>query len=161
MIQLYFSTLERGFTMNGDVILGCIELFFGAVFLFVTIYFWIYDAIRGVRQVNGTIIGEDIESKTVHIRYKIKGDTFNEVSCPLFSHYFICGPPEVGMKIVLKIRKDDPYKVVSIHTTLKSHLTSFSKPGIYSNNYVWKIPLLLLSLSAFLLLMGVLLITDW
>ena len=147
--------------MNDDVILGWIELFFGAVLLFVTIYFWIYDAIRGVRQVNGTIIGEDIESKTVHIRYKIKGDTFNEVSCPLFSQYFICGPPEVGMKIVLKIRKDDPYKVVSIHTTLKSHLTSFSKPGIYSNNYVWKIPLLLLSLSAFLLLMGVLLITDW
>ena len=147
--------------MNDDVILGWIEIFFGAVLLFVTIYFWIYDAIRGVRQVNGTIIGEDIESKTVHIRYKIKGDTFNEVSCPLFSHYFICGPPEVGMKIVLKIRKDDPYKVVSIHTTLKSHLTSFSKPGIYSNNYVWKIPLLLLSLSAFCLLTGVLLITDW
>lgn len=147
--------------MNNDVILGCIELFLGSVLLFVTIYFWIYDAIRGVRQVNGTIIGEDIESKTVHIRYKIKGDTFNEVSCPLFSQYFICGPPEVGMKIVLKIRKDDPYKVVSIHTTLKSHLTSFSKPGIYSNNYVWKIPLLLLSLSAFCLLMGVLLITDW
>ncbi|MBR3900825.1 MAG: hypothetical protein IKJ60_04665 [Ruminococcus sp.] len=147
--------------MNDDVIFGWIEIFFGAVLLFVTIYFWIYDAIRGVRQVNGTIIGEDIESKTVHIKYKIKGDTFNEVSCPLFSHYFICGPPEVGMKIVLKIRKDDPYKVVSIHTTLKSHLTSFSKPGIYSNNYVWKIPLLLLPLSAFCLLMGVLLITDW
>ena len=147
--------------MNDDVILGWIEIFFGAVLLFVTIYFWIYDAIRGVRQGNGTIIGEDIESKTVHIRYKIKGDTFNEVSCPLFSHYFICGPPEVGMKIVLKIRKDDPYKVVSIHTTLKSHLTSFSKPGIYSNNYVWKVPLLLLSLSAYFLLIGVLLITDW
>lgn len=70
------------------------------------------------------------------------------------------GPPDVGLKIVLKVRKDDPYKVVSIHPALQTKLTSFSKDGIYSNNYVWKVPLILLSLSAFFISIGVVFITG-
>lgn len=144
--------------MDDDVKLGCSYIIMGLILLFILIYFWIRDAIRGVKAVNGIVIGED--SDTVHIRYKIKANTYHEVSCPRYSYYFMLGPPDVGLKIVLKVRKDDPYKVVSIHLTLQTKLTSFSKDGIYSNNYIWRVPLTLLSLSAFFIATGVVFITG-
>lgn len=148
--------------MDGDVKVGCFYLIFGLIFLFILVYLKIRDAIRGVRSVNGIVIGENPETHDVYIRYKISNSTYHEVSCPRYrySSYFILGAPDVGLKIVLKVRKDDPYKVVSIHLTAQTKLTSFSKNGIYSNNYVWKVPLLLLSLSAFFISIGVLIITG-
>lgn len=139
--------------MDGDVKLGWFYLIMGLIFPFLLIYWGIRDAIHGVRSVNGTVFGEDQD--TIYIRYKIRNSNYNEVSCSKYSSYFILGPPEVGSKIVLKVRKDDPYKVVSIHLTLHTKLTSFSKDGTYSNNYVWKTPLILLSISAFFIATGV------
>lgn len=141
--------------MDGDVKLGWFSLIMGLIILFILIHFWIRDAIRGVKSVNGIVIGEDPDTHDVHIRYKIKANTYHEVSCPRYSYYFMLGPPDVGLKIVLKVRKDDPYKVVSIHLTLQTKLTSFSKDGTYSNNYIWRMPLTLLSLSAFFIATGV------
>ena len=129
----------------------------GLIFPFLLIYWGIRDAIRGVRSVNGIVIGEDPDTHDIYIRYKTRNNTYYEVSCPIFSSYFILGPPDVGLKVVLKVRKDDPYEVVSIHLTLQTKLTSFSKDGIYSNNYVWKMPLILLSISAFCITIGVVL----
>lgn len=144
--------------MDGDVKSGWLDIIMGLIFLFILIYFWIRDAIRGVRSVNGIVIGED--SDNVHIRYKIKANTYHEVSCPRYSYYFMLGSPDVGLKIVLKVRKDNPYKVVSIHLALQTKLTSFSKDGIYSNNYIWTMPLILLSISAFFIATGVVFITG-
>lgn len=130
----------------------------GLIFPFFLIYWGIRDAINGVRSVNGIVFGEDPDN--VYIKYKIRNGTYHEVSCSRYSSYFILGPPEVGLKIVLKVRKDDPYKVVSIHLILNTKLTSFSKDGTYSNNYVWKVPLILLSISAFFITIGVAFITG-
>lgn len=135
-----------------------VYLIMGLGCLIAVIYCWIRDAISGVKSVNGIVIGEAPDTHDVYIRYKINNSTYHEVSCPRYRSYFILGPPHVGLKIVLKVRKDDPYKVVSIHLTLQSKLTSFSKECTYSNNYVWKVPILLLSLSAFFITIGVLLI---
>lgn len=148
--------------MDGDVKIGWFYLIMGLILIFILIYFWIRDAIRGVKSVNGIVIGKDPDTHDVHIRYKIKANTYHEVSCPRYrySSYFMLGPPDVGLKIVLKVRKDDPYKVVSIHLTLQTKLTSFSKDGIYSNNYIWRVPLILLSLSAFFITIGVVFITG-
>ena len=142
--------------MNGGVKLGWFYIIMGLACLMIVIYFWIRDAIRGVRSVNGIVIGENPDTHDVYIRYKISNSTYHQVSCPRYSYYFMLGPPHVGLKIVLKVRKDDPYKVVSIHLTLQSKLISFSKDCTYSNNYVWKVPGLLLSLSAFFITIGVL-----
>lgn len=125
------------------------DLVMGLIVLLIVIYLWIRDAIRGVRSVNGTVFGEDPD--TVYIRYKIRKNTYHEVACSKYSSYFMLGPPDVGTKIVLKVRKDDPYKVVSIYLTLQSKLTSFSKDRTYSNCYVWTAPLILLSISALFL----------
>ncbi|MCM1505895.1 MAG: hypothetical protein NC177_01990 [Ruminococcus flavefaciens] len=140
--------------MDSDIKLGWFYLIMGLIFLFILIYFQIRDIIRGVKSVNGIVIGENPNTNDIHIRYKIKANTYHEVSCPRYSHYFTLGPPNVDLKIVLKVRKDNPYKVVSIYTTLQTKLTSFSKDGIYSNNYVWKAPLILLSLSTFFIATG-------
>ena len=147
--------------MDNDVILGWFELIIGLIFPIILIYVWIRDSINGVRSVNGIVFGTDPNAHYYYIRYKIR-NTCYEVSCPRYrySSYFMLGPPDVGLKIVLKVRKDDPYKVVSIHTTVQTKLTSFSKDGIYSNNYVWKVPLFFLSLSAFFIITGVVFITG-
>ncbi len=134
--------------------MGWYNLIIGLIFPFLLIYWGIRDAIHGVRSVNGTVFGE--EKDNIYIRYKIRDSNYYEVSCSKYSSYFILGPPEVGTKIVLKVKKDDPYKVVSIHLVLKSKLTSFAKDGTYSNNYVWKKPLMLLPWSAFLITTGIL-----
>lgn len=148
--------------MDSDVKFGWFYIIIGLIFIFILIYFWIRDAIRGVKPVNGIVIGENPDTHDVNIRYKIKNNTYHEVSCPRYrySSYFMMGSPYIGLKIVLKVRKDNPYKVVSIHTTLQTKLTSFSKDGIYSNNYIWKVPLILLSLSAFFITTGVVFITG-
>lgn len=148
--------------MDSDVKLGWFYIIMGLILLFILIYFWIRDTIRGVKSVNGIVIGESPDTHYIYIRYKIKANTYHEIACPRYrySSYFMLGPPDVGLKIVLKVRKDNPYKVVSIHTTLQTKLTSFSKDGIYSNNYIWKVPLTLLSLSAFFMATGVVFVTG-
>lgn len=148
--------------MDGDVILGWLYLIIGLILLFALIFLGIRDAIRGIRSVNGIVSGEDPDTHDFYIRYKIR-DTCYEVSFPRHSSYFkyfMPGPPDVGLKIVLRIRKDDPYEVVSIYPTLHTKLTSFSKGGIYSNNYVWKVPLIIFSLSAFFIIIGVVFMTG-
>lgn len=143
--------------MDSDIKSGWFDIIIGLIFLFILIYFQIRDIIRGVKSVNGIVIGESPDTHYIYIRYKIKANTYHEIACPRYrySSYFMLGPPDVDLKIVLKVRKDNPYKVVSIHTTLQTKLTSFSKDGIYSNNYVWKVPLTLLSLSTFFIATGV------
>lgn len=138
--------------------MGWFNIIIGLIFPFLLIYWGIRDAIHGVRSVNGIVFGENQD--TIYIRYKIRNSNYYEVSCSKYSSYFILGPPEVGSKIVLKVKKDDSYKVVSIHLTLHTKLTSFSKDGTYSNNYVWKVPLILLSISAFFITIGVAFITG-
>lgn len=141
--------------MDSDVKLGWSYIITGLIPLFILIYFWIWDIIRGVKSVNGIVIGESPDTHYIYIRYKIKADTYHEIACPRYrySSYFMLGPPHIGLKIVLKVRKDNPYKVVSIHTTL-------SKDGTYSNNYIWRVPLTLLSLSAFFMATGVVFVTG-
>ena len=138
--------------------MGWFNIIIGLIFPFLLIYWEIRDAIHGVRSVNGTV--SDEKQTTIYIRYKIKNNNYYEVFCSKYSSYFILGPPEVGSKIVLKVKKDDSYKVVSIHLTLHTKLTSFSKEGTYSNNFVWKVPLILLSISAFFITIGVAFITG-
>ncbi len=150
------------FVIGGDVKLGWFYLILGIILLIVLIFFGIRDAIRGVRSVNGIVFGKAPDEHDFYIRYKIRGTCY-EVSCSSQSSYFkyfMPDPPDVGLKIVLRVRKDDPYEVVSIYPTLHTKLTSFSKDSIYSNNYVWKIPLIILSLSAFFITIGVVFITG-
>ena len=148
--------------MECDVKLGWFYLILGLILLFILIFLWMRDAIRGIRSVNGTVIGEDPDTHDFYIQYRIR-NTCYKLLCPGHSSYFkyfMFGPPDVGLKIVLRVRKDDPYEVVSIYPTLHTKLTSFSKDGIYSNNYVWKLPLIMLSLSAFFITIGIVFLTG-
>ena len=142
--------------------MGWFYLIFGLILLFILIFLWIRDAIRGVKSVTGIVIDENPDTHDFYIRYRIRNNCY-EISCPRYSFYlkyFVAGPPDVGLKIVLRVKKDDPYEVVSIYPTLHTKLTSFSKDCIYSNNYAWKIPLIILSLSAFFISIGVIDITG-
>lgn len=148
--------------MTGNVKFGYFYLILGMIMLFILIYLKIRDAVRGIRSVTGTVIGIDPETHDVYIRYKISSGAYHEVSLPRFGSksYFMFGPPDVGLKIVLKIRKDDPYDVISIYPIMHTKLTSFSKDAIYSNNYVWTVPVIILSLSAFFAAIGIVYITG-
>ena len=47
--------------MDSDVKFGYFYLILGLIFLFILVYLKIRDAIRGVRSVNGIVIGENPE----------------------------------------------------------------------------------------------------
>ena len=140
--------------------LGLFYLILGLSFLLVQVFFWIRDLVRGVKPVNGTVLGENPDTHDIAIRYHTKGSASYEVTVPRHSLFFLLGAPDAGVRLVLKVRKDDPQEVVSVHLTLRSKLTSFSKDGLYSNNYTWKVPCMMLSFSAFFSAIGIVFLTG-
>ncbi len=114
-----------------NAILGYCMVIFGIILIVLVALVQLRNRKNGVKYVDGKVIAIDPDTQAIHIRYKIDNNTYQDISCPKNSQYFSYRAPDIGLKVLVSVRKDDPYKVVSILATTK--LIPFTPIG-YSNS---------------------------
>lgn len=130
MIIDFIALLKRGFTMD-NAILGYCMVIFGIIVIVLMILVQLRNRKSGVMYLDGKVIAIDPDTQAIHIRYKIDDNTYQDISCPKNSPYFSYRAPDIGLSVLVNVRRDDPYKVVSILMTTK--LIPFIPIG-YSNS---------------------------
>ncbi len=113
-----------------NVILGYCMVIFGIIVIVLVALVQLRNRKSGVKYVDGNVIAIDPDTQAIHIRYKIDNNTYQDISCTKNSPYFSYGVP-IGLKVLVSVRRDNPYKVVSILATTK--LIPFTPIG-YSNS---------------------------
>lgn len=106
---------------------------------------------------DGKVIAIDPDTHAIHIRYKIDNNTYRDISCPENNSYFHYGIPDIGLKVLVSVRSDDPYKVVSILATTK--LIPFTPIG-YSNSSRFLTALRFILLGPLFIIVGIIFIIS-
>lgn len=156
MIIDFIALLKRGFTMD-NAILGYCMVIFGIILIVLVTLVQLRNRKSGVMYVDGKVIAIDPNTQDIHIRYKIDDNIYQDISCPKNSSYFSYRVPDIGLKVLVSVRRDDPYKVVSILMTTK--LIPFTPLG-YSNNSRFLSVLRFILLGPLFIIVGIIFIIN-
>lgn len=140
-----------------NAILGYCMVIFGIILIVLVALVQLRNRKSGVKYVDGKVIAIDPDTQAIHIRYKIDDNTYHDISCPKNSPYFSYRAPDIGLKVLVSVRKDDPYKVVSILATTK--LIPFTPIG-YSNSSRFLTALRFILLGPLFIIVGIIFIIN-
>lgn len=140
-----------------NAILGYFMVIFGFIVIVSVALVKMRNRKNGVKYVDGKVIAIDPDTQAIHIRYKIDDNTHQDISCPKNNPYFSYRAPDIGLKVLVSVRRDDPYKIVSILVTTK--LIPFTPIG-YSNSSRFLTALRFILLGPLFIMVGIIFIIN-
>lgn len=140
-----------------NAILGYCMVIFGLIVIVLVALVQLRNRKSGVKYVDSKVIAIDPDTQAIHIRYKIDDNTYHDISCPKNNSYFLGRVPDIGLKVLVSVRRDDPYKVVSILATTK--LIPFTPIG-YSNSSRFLTALRFILLGPLFIIVGIIFILN-
>lgn len=135
-----------------NAILGYCSVIFGIIVSVLFALVTLRNRKNGVKYADGKVIAIDPDTQAIHIRYKIDDNIYQDISCPKNNLYFSYRAPDIVLKVLVSVRRDDPYKVVSILATTK--LIPFTPIG-YSNSSRFLTALRFILLGPLFIIVGI------
>lgn len=118
--------------ITDNIIYAIICIFFGILFAGLGIFIMIRNGSKGVKILDGKVIGINYDNHSIRIRYKINKNIYQDIDYYKKVYFMSGNIPPIGLKVTVKVNKDDLYKPLSV--LILSNFRRITRSGFLNNS---------------------------